>query len=266
MNHHQFFQHLWRDYVDIAPQAEAIQQLFIERGETIVNDHVAFRTFAQSPIELERLEPLLEQLGYHAFGQYTFDTKKLRARAYCHEVDELAPKIFLSELEFERLSERTQAIIHTLIAQIPKNAVEDPNLFWHGPLWAMPSYDAYCALRDESEYAAWLSVLGLRANHFTVSINHLETMQTLEAVNHLLKAKGYGLNDVGGEVKGSAAVLLEQSSTLADRIAVTFPGGDTHRVPSCFYEFARRYEESPGKLFQGFIEGNADKIFESTHA
>ncbi|WP_432697392.1 DUF1338 domain-containing protein [Marinobacterium sp. YM272] len=266
MNHNQFFQHLWRDYVQIAPQADAIQQLFIERGETIVNDHVAFRTFARSPVSLDRLQPRLEQLGYRAAAQYRFESKKLRARAYQHQTDAQAPKIFLSELEFEQLSERDQAIIHTLIAQIPEDSAEDPEIFWRGRLWAMPSYDAYKALREESEYAAWLSVLGLRANHFTVSVNHLETLHTLESVNHLLKSNGYALNAVGGEIKGSAAVLLEQSSTLADRIAVTFPDGETHRVPSCFYEFARRYEESPGQLFQGFIEGNADKIFESTHA
>ncbi|GGB98943.1 DUF1338 domain-containing protein [Marinobacterium zhoushanense] len=266
MNHHQFFDRLWHDYVDITPQAEAIQQLFVERGEQLINDHVAFRTLADSPVELKRLQPLLEQLGYRAYGQYRFESKKLHARAYMHEQDETAPKIFLSELEIDKLSDKVQAILHTYIAQIPRDAASSPDIFWRGRLWAMPTHEAYRALRDESEYAAWLSVLGLRANHFTVSVNHLETLPNLKAVNHLLKEKGYALNDVGGEIKGSPKLLLEQSSTLADRIAVTFAEGETHRVPSCFYEFALRYEESPGKLFQGFIEGNADKIFESTHS
>ncbi|MBS98737.1 MAG: succinyldiaminopimelate aminotransferase [Oceanospirillaceae bacterium] len=266
MNHYQFFQQLWQDYVGITPQAEAIQRLFIERGETIVNDHVAFRTLAQSPISLERLQPLLEQLGYRAFGQYHFATKKLRARAFAHEVDATAPKIFLSELEFEQLSDKVQAIIHTLLAQVPEDAASDVSVFWSGRHWAIPTWEAYEALLKESEYAAWLSVLGLRANHFTVSVNHLETLPDLKAVNQLLKDHGYALNVQGGEIKGSPGLLLEQSSTLADHIAVEFGEGETHRVPSCYYEFALRYEESPGKLFAGFIEGNADKIFESTHS
>lgn len=265
MNHHQFFQHLWQDYISITPQAEAIQRLFIERGEQVINDHVAFRTLAGSSVSLDRLEPRLEQLGYRAFGQYHFEEKKLRARAYLHQVDDKAPKIFLSELEFDRLSDKVQAILQTLIAQIPEDAATDPGIFWRGRLWAMPTHEAYQALRDESEYAAWLSVLGMRANHFTVSVNALETFDSLAAVNKMLKENGYVLNDQGGEIKGSAELLLEQSSTLADRIAVEFSDGETQRVPSCYYEFARRYEESPGTLFQGFIEGNADKIFESTH-
>jgi len=266
MNHHRFFDRLWQDYAEITPQAEAIQQLLIERGEPLVNDHVAFRTLADSPVALERLEPLLAKLGYSAYGQYRFQNKHLRARTYRHEMDETAPKIFLSELLIDELSEKVQAILHTFIAQIPPDAAADLEIFWRGRLWAMPTYEAYCALRDESEYAAWLSVLGLRANHFTVSVNHLETLPNLKAVNRTLKELGFALNDVGGEIKGSPSLLLEQSSTLADRIAVTFADGETHRVPSCFYEFALRYEESPGKLFQGFIEGNADLIFESTHS
>ena len=44
---------------------------------------------------------------------------------------------------------------------------------------------------------------------------------------------------------------------------VTFAGGDVHLVPTCFYEFAQRYRDQQGKIFHGFIEGNADKIFES---
>ena len=36
------------------------------------------------------------------------------------------------------------------------------------------------------------------------------------------------------------------------------------RVPSCYYEFARRYPLPSGELFQGFVPASADKIFEST--
>ncbi len=38
-----------------------------------------------------------------------------------------------------------------------------------------------------------------------------------------------------------------------------------HQVPSCYYEFAKRYKDAKGKLYQGFVAASADKIFESTN-
>ncbi|MEJ2595547.1 MAG: DUF1338 domain-containing protein, partial [bacterium] len=35
-------------------------------------------------------------------------------------------------------------------------------------------------------------------------------------------------------------------------------------IPSCYYEFARRYPDASGKLYGGFIAKSADKIFEIT--
>jgi hypothetical protein len=53
---------------------------------------------------------------------------------------------------------------------------------------------------------------------------------------------------------------------MADKIDVEFRNGETCTIPSCFYEFAKRHQTDSGDIFPGFIEGNADKIFESTHA
>jgi hypothetical protein len=44
---------------------------------------------------------------------------------------------------------------------------------------------------------------------------------------------------------------------------VTFTDG-TRAIPSCYYEFARRYRLPGGELFQGFVAASADRIFEST--
>jgi len=266
MKHELFFSQLWQDYLSITPQAEAIQRLFQARGEQIVNDHVAFRTFSESPIALCQLLPELEKLGYRAYGKYRFEAKKLDALSFMHSSDSTAPRIFLSELKVRELSPEAQEIIEGFIAQIPLDAAADSSIFWRGRLWQMPTRAEYDQLLGESEYAAWLAIWGVRANHFTVSVNHLRSLPDLQAVNALLKANGFPLNASGGEIKGTPEVYLEQSSTLADRVQVTFGDGSSEQVPSCFYEFARRYEEQPGQLFHGFIEGNADKIFESTHS
>lgn len=265
MHVNEFFAQLWGAYTQVTPQAHRIQALFTAKGETVINDHVAFRTFAQSPIALDKLEPQLNALGYQAYGAFKFENKHLRARCYKHEHEADAPKIFLSELLIDELPADCQAILHRLIAQIPTDAVKGPEIFWQKRLWDMPSEADYLALVEHSEYAAWLSTMGMQANHFTVSINHLKNFSTIEQVNQLILNEGYALNQVGGLVKGSPELFLEQSSTMADKIDVTFSGGETRTIPSCFYEFARRHVMPDGTLFDSFIEGNADKIFDSTN-
>lgn len=259
-----FFNNLWKHYVEITPQAANVEALFVAHGEHVLNDHVAFRTFANSPISLIKLEPLLLDMGYQAYGAFRFENKHLVARCYKHQ-DPNQPKIFLSELLTQELSIEAQTILAKLTDQIPVNVVNTADIFWQGRLWEKLGHDDYLALAAESEYAAWLSTIGLKANHFTVSINHLKHFNTIEAVNELLLSKGYTLNTVGGIIKGSPDVYLEQSSTMADKIEYTFADGVTQAIPSCFYEFALRHKQADGTLFDSFIEGNADKIFESTN-
>jgi len=259
-----FFDSLWQSYVKVTPQADRIQALFKSHGEEVLNDHVAFRTFANSPIALATLEPQLESMGYKAYGAFRFENKHLVARCYKHS-DSSLPKIFLSELLVEELPANCQHIIQGLIEQIPTNAVQTPEIFWAGCLWDTISLKDYNTLAEHSEYAAWLATMGLQANHFTVSINKLDTFTSIEEVNQLLQDKGYVLNQVGGLVKGSPELFLEQSSTMADKINYTFTDGEEKTIPSCFYEFARRHTMPDGKIFDSFIEGNADKIFDSTN-
>lgn len=265
MHYTEFFKHLWQDYLAVTPQAQAIHELFTGRGETVVNDHVAFRTLSESAIALPKLETVLADLGYEPYGDFRFEQKKLNAKSYRHKLEADAPKIFLSEIQVAELPDTIATVLRGLSAQIPANLALSPELFWCGRLWHCPSFEDYQALASASEYAAWLATMGLRANHFTVSINHLKTLGAIADVNQLLKDKGFALNTSGGEIKGSPAVKLEQSSTLADTIELTFADGSSHRVPSCFYEFAERHPLANGQLFDGFIEGNADKIFDSTN-
>ena len=51
---------------------------------------------------------------------------------------------------------------------------------------------------------------------------------------------------------------------MADKIKVKF-GSAEEIVPSCYYEFAKRYTDVTGNLYQGFVTTSADKIFESTN-
>ena len=86
---------------------------------------------------------------------------------------------------------------------------------------------------------------------------------SIEKVNSFLKNKGFLINDSDGEIKGTPQELLEQSSIRSGLIKVNFNEG-IFELPSCYYEFAKRYPDSSGKLYSGFIAKSADKIFEST--
>jgi hypothetical protein len=136
-------------------------------------------------------------------------------------------------------------------------------LIINGRVWETPSYALYSTLREESEYAAWMYVYGFRANHFTVNVNDLADFDTLESLNDFLEEKGWKLNASGGKIKGTPAQLLEQSSTLGDIQEIEFLEGK-YSIPTCYYEFALRYADMSGELYQGFIASSADKIFEST--
>lgn len=257
-----FFKALWQQYTAITPQAASIHQLLAERGEQPINDHVALRTFGTEKLGLQALIPLIEGLGYQVRGDYEFTAKNLTAVHFEHQDNANHPKIFLSQLNVEPLSDDCQHIIAKLDSQVDAALTGEVDFLFSGRPWEL-SFADYILLLQESEYAAWTAAFGYRANHFTVSINHLLTFFDIESLNKLLQQEGFRLNQSGGLVKGTPEQLLEQSSTMADMVHVKF--SDTaHTIPGCFYEFAKRYPQSNGRLYQGFIAASADKIFEST--
>ncbi len=253
---------LWDRYTRIAPSAKLIRRSFEERGEQILNDHIALRTFNDPRVTIDVIASPFKQLGYIRKGDYEFKEKKLYAHHYEHPDDQNAPKIFISELLLEQCTEGLRQIVKASLDQIPYAEIDMDTLLLQGRLWTINEKD-YEFLRKESEYASWMYVFGFCANHFTVFVNALKTFSTLQEVNDFLKSKGFKLNDAGGEIKGTPEQLLEQSSTIADMVPVEFEAG-RKEVPGCYYEFARRYLMNNGELYQGFIAASADKIFEST--
>lgn len=257
------FEKLWEQYAGENPGAGQIHKLFTDAGERVVNDHVAFRTFDDPRVNIDVLSRPFTALGYREAGEYYFEAKKLRARHYEIPGDPESPRVFISELMLEAFSKELQTTIREQLDAVSPEVLSSQDLIFQGSIFPSISHETYLRLREESEYAAWMYAFGYRANHFTVSINHLKQFEGIEEVNIFLKNHGYQLNSSGGEVKGTAKQMLEQSSTLADQVEVQFSDG-SHVIPGCYYEFARRYRNAAGKLFSGFIAGSADKIFEST--
>ena len=256
------FDKLWNEYVERTPSAKKVKDLFESQGNTILNDHVAFRTFDDPRVNIDVLATAFINNGYEYKNDYHFPKKKLYAKHFEHKTDKNAPLVFISELITSELSTDAQSIVKNTLDSVDFDEVDPMTLVFSGKLWNTPSYDLYSTLLNESEYAAWLYVNGFCSNHFTINVNELDTFSGLEEVNYFLKDNGFEMNVSGGEIKGSQESLLEQSSILADKIEMDFMEGKKE-ITSCYYEFAYRYMEN-GTLFKGFIADSADKIFEST--
>lgn len=257
------FSKLWETYTTQNPEVQKIYECFTNIGETVENDHIAFRTFDDPRVSIDVLARPFLLAGYIQKGYYIFEDKHLIAKHFELPNHPEAPRVFISQLQSSFFSSEVQSIIKNCVDKIPEENLFGNELIFGGNLWGTPSYPVYEKLRAESEYAAWVYVYGFCANHFTVSINHLKKLDTIEKVNSFLKENGFLLNNAGGEIKGTPEELLQQSSTKAGILKVKFAEGD-FEIPSCYYEFAIRYPDTDGKLYSGFIAKSADKIFEST--
>lgn len=264
MDYKEIIEKLWVDYRDTNPGVDRVHTLLGEYGETIVNDHIAFRTYDIANINVEVLASVFKNAGYVEKGSYTFEEKHLNAKHYEHVKDKMAPKVFISELITADFSSYVQEIAVQVAKSIDENSISQDDLLFSKTSWGPISFEVYEKLREESEYAAWMYVYGFRANHFTVYVNYLKNIKNIEELNELLKGNNFKLNTSGGEIKGSKEACLKQSSTLADKIEVEFIEG-VKEIPCCYYEFAERFQQSGGELFNGFIAKSADKIFESTN-
>jgi hypothetical protein len=263
------FENLWRDYVALNPQALKIHDLIRDQEakagrklSRLENDHVAFRTFNHPRIGLNVFAALFEKHGYERKGEYKFKEKKLYA-VHLQHPDKSQPKIFISELLLEKFDGAFDAMAEKIAQSVPADLLTSEKLLWSGRSW-QPSFAEFEAYSKISEYAAWVYAFGFRTNHFTLSLNESKAFADLTALNTFLKAQGFALNASGGEIKGSKDVYLEQSSTLSEKIDVTF-AEKTLKIPSCYYEFALRHIDPSGELYQGFVSDSADKIFESTY-
>lgn len=264
MGYQELINQLWQQYSAEIDAARKIHDLFEHEGETVVNDHIALRTFDDPRVDVDTLAVPFLKAGYVEKDHYNFPNKHLFAKYYVREGDPAAPKIFISELITHQFSEWLQDEVESLLETIPEKLLSHPDrLICSGTSWGVPRYAIYEKLLAESQYAAWMYAFGYRANHFTVSVNHLRKYPTIERVNGFLKQHGFVLNSENGEVKGTVADRLQQSSTMAEKKAVQFQEG-VYEIPSCYYEFALRFPDTKGELYQGFVPASADKIFEST--
>ena len=95
---------LWERYAAQVPSARTFMQL----AGAFKNDHVAFRS-----LEIERVAPLFEALGWRRADAYGFPDARLNA-IYLNKPGE--PRIFISELRQAELSARARELLARLPA------------------------------------------------------------------------------------------------------------------------------------------------------
>lgn len=258
------FEKFWTPYSTENPNAKNIYDLLTSKGESVVHDHIALRTFNDPRMNIDVISRVFTENGYEAKDTYEFKKKKVFGRHFEHKTNPLAPKAFISELLLDEFSDYLKNTIREYLNSIDEYIYKDPELVYKGSIWGKIPFETYNKLREESEYAAWLLVYGFRANHFAIKVNELNKFRSLQDINSFIKNHGYVMNTAAGEIYGTPEELLEQSATKAEILPFEFSDGP-HDIPRCFYEFTRRYKDENGKEYSGFIAANADKIFESTN-
>jgi hypothetical protein len=277
---------LFDTYSNRVPDVKKITNALIDNNivsnqSEIINDHIAFRTMGVNFLGIQSLEKIFLHHGYVKKDFYSFKVKKLDAFWYSHS-DENMPRIFISELKVNELSEKSKAIIYKYTDQVTEDPVGKLNLnnadevinFLSNPLWSLPSLNDYNDLLEETEYGSWVIYNRYYLNHYTISVHELiDKYNTLEKFNAFVTRIGIKLNDSGGIIKKSEDGLLLQSSSIANKVKANFTEGSS-LISGSYIEFAERKilpkyinvtNIKPAHRRDGFEASNADKIFESTY-
>jgi Domain of unknown function (DUF1338) len=289
-----FFDRLWADYRSKVSYVQMYEQVLRSAGGTFVNDHIAFRTFAnQSPNSgIHTLGRLFEALGYQAAGAYMFPDKYLSALHFQH-ANPAFPKLFVSELQTWKLPQDARQLIESSVAghravhdqdflaalwnregneSAAESALLDQLVAWFLELpWPTPSRAAVETINHLSQYAAWVLVHGYRVNHFTSLINShgVEALSDIEKTSQALQRAGVPMK---AEIEGEPGSALRQTATQAVTTPVPVMEADGHpgSMPwtYAYFELAQRdwQVDAAGRRvrFEGFLGSQATHLFEMT--
>lgn len=280
----ELWQLLWQDYAARVSYARTYEQMIVDAGGAIANDHIAFRSLRllsdrQVNLGIDYLAQVVESLGYTAVGEYTFPQTHLYARHYRHpQQDELdLPKLFISELIVDELPEHIAQLIHQTVSSIPDDSVPPDNAqqlqqIFTRP-WQPPRYSVVEEVNQVTQYGAWVLLHGYAVNHFTGYVNRQNATAYPD-----IDATVRGLVNLGvpmkAEIEGDISCGLRQTATQAVKEMVTVlddSNGAEIQIPwtYAYYEIAQRYpievEAGKQRLFDAFLGNNAQQLFEMTN-
>lgn len=286
---------MWKSYLSRVSHAAKYAELMEQKGGRAMNDHIAFRsvnTFTGSqPAGGQALIRLFEPLGYTVKGEYVFPDKHLTAKHLQHATNPNAPKIFVSQLEVEKLPKRYASMVKETVMDavdplsndaksllklleqkenVSLNVIERTYLInqllkcFVRP-WSAPLRDTVVQLDTVSQYASWLMLHGNSVNHFTAYINqqNVPDLPTIEATIEYCKQNGIPMKD--GDIVGPSFLRQTASRAVMEDCVVRENDGGfgTLNWSYAYYEFAQRGELN-GELYEGFLEDNTPDLFNVT--
>ena len=290
----EFLRRLWDDYASRVTYARVYEEMLTDLGGNLVNDHIAFRTFALTVnghyLGVDNLKRVFEALDFEEKGAIEFPETHLFAR-YVQHAEPDFPRIFISELKVDELgSEIAEAIRQSVAGYQQLFSDEDVEalrrldeadtapagllektvrLFTQVP-WGPVSESVVKRVNAASQYGAWVLLHGYNVNHFTGYVNRhgVEQVGNIDALIAEMKKRGVPMKS---EIEGAPGSKLRQTSTEAVRVPVQVIGDDgkTKQIEwtYAYMEYAERGEvEENGKrvLFQGFLGPQAAGLFEMT--
>eukprot|EP00879_Flechtneria_rotunda_P029672 GHRR01032107.1.p1 GENE.GHRR01032107.1~~GHRR01032107.1.p1 ORF type:complete len:320 (+),score=85.73 GHRR01032107.1:227-1186(+) len=232
-------------YLESTPSAVDVSNKVFKQGygeSQVIHDHFAFRTFGVPGLGLEHLGAAFEAFGYTRQDYYIFPRTHLLAAWYAppkHLYEQL-PRIFISQLQVEKLSPVAQSLIHSYTDDVTDTfsglvsshgsssgsttGGSNSSSFgssgngshcssaamlnaWTSAVtgvlpWGTPKREDYLKLLEESEYGAWVLVNGYGLNHTALSVHQIHGHQgDIYAFANELVMKGFNLNDSGGIMK-----------------------------------------------------------------
>ena len=149
MHTEEIFGKLWDMYTLQNPSALKIHKLFSDLGEPVVNDHIAFRTFNDPRMNIDILAKPFLEMGYKEAGQYYFKDKNLNAKHFELAGEENAPRVFISELILENVSNPLRKVLLDQIEHVEQNIFGTIDLIFAGSIFNPLSYKLYEEIRKE---------------------------------------------------------------------------------------------------------------------
>ena len=284
----QLWNFLWLEYIKKVSYAQTYQQMITDKGGTVKNDHIAFRSLRMN-VDTNRgkinfginyLEQIVKLLGYEAAGEYSFPKIHLSARHYRHpQQEELdLPKLFISELIVDKLPANIEQLIYQTIAKVDFNSfiatksqqnIKEIAKIFTRP-WQPPQHSIVEQVNQVSQYGAWVLLHGYAVNHFTGYVNqNPPEYADIDTIAGGLANLGVPMK---AEIEGDVRYGLRQTATQAVTQMVTVlddKSGAEVQIPwtYAYYEIAQRYlVEVDGQqvLFDAFLGKNAQQLFELT--
>jgi len=264
------------EYLRLTPTARRVLGILEKANLAPVQyDHLAYRTFGVKGMGIQSIAQTFTEQGYVARDELHFPAKHVKA-TWFSPPDLSLPRVFLSEIQVEKLDQGAQGIIRKYTSRCSgidcKLDTATRSLPW-GPM----EQQDFADLAGVSEYASWVLVNGDRLNHATISVHRLQNFSGgARKLTEMLEGEGIKFSTAGGVLKVSPDGGLVQSSTLADTREVMFAGGLAQDVPGSYMEFAERHVLPEFQHLQkecileehrreGFEVANANAIFESTN-